>query len=65
MLRLDWSTTIEFSALFLAVTVVMVVAWWGTRTLALALFAATLLGLHRDLSAPRQRRAEAVVLSAP
>ena len=31
----------EFSALFLAVTVVMVVAWWGTRTLALALFAAT------------------------
>ena len=28
----------EFSALFLAVTVVMVVAWWGTRTLALALF---------------------------
>ena len=33
----------EFSALFLAVTVVMVVAWWGTRTLALALFAATLL----------------------
>jgi len=43
MLRLDWSTTMEFSALFLAVTVVMVVAWWGTRTLALALFAATLL----------------------
>jgi hypothetical protein len=30
----------EFSALFLAVTVVMIVAWWGTRTLALALFAA-------------------------
>jgi Family of unknown function (DUF5993) len=43
MLRLDWSTTMEFSALFLAVTVVMVVAWWGTRMLALALFAATLL----------------------
>jgi phosphatidylglycerophosphate synthase len=43
MLRLDWSTTMEFSALFLAVTVVMLVAWWGTRTLALALFAATLL----------------------
>src|SRR5262249_13920462 len=33
----------EFTALFLAVTVVMVVAWWGTRALALALFAATLL----------------------
>ena len=33
----------EFTALFLAVTVVMVAAWWGTRTLALALFAATLL----------------------
>jgi hypothetical protein len=27
--------TMEFTALFLAVTVVMVVAWWGTRTLAL------------------------------
>ncbi len=33
----------EFTALFLAVTVVMVVAWWGTRALALALFSATLL----------------------
>jgi hypothetical protein len=43
MLRLDRSTTMEFTALFLAVTVVMVVAWWGTRALALALFAATLL----------------------
>jgi hypothetical protein len=32
----------EFTALFLAVTVVMLVAWWGTRVLALALFAATL-----------------------
>jgi uncharacterized protein DUF5993 len=32
----------EFTALFLAVTVVMVVAWQGTRALALALFAATL-----------------------
>jgi hypothetical protein len=27
MLRLDWSTTMEFTALFLAITVVMVVAW--------------------------------------
>jgi Family of unknown function (DUF5993) len=33
----------EFTVLFLAVTVVMVVAWQGTRMLALALFAATLL----------------------
>src|SRR4029450_1718857 len=41
--RPNGSTTMEFTALFLAVTVVMVVAWWGTRTLALALFAATLL----------------------
>jgi hypothetical protein len=30
----------EFTALFLAVAVMMVVAWWGTRALALALFAA-------------------------
>jgi hypothetical protein len=33
----------EFTILFLAVAVVMVAVWWGTRTLALALFAATLL----------------------
>ena len=33
----------EFTALFLAVTIVMVAAWCGTRTIALALFAATLL----------------------
>lgn len=32
----------EFTALLLAVTVVMLVAWRGSRTLALALFAATL-----------------------
>ena len=32
----------EFTALFLAVTVVMLVAWWASRPLALALFAATL-----------------------
>ena len=31
-----------FTALLLAVTVVMLVAWRGSRTLALALFAATL-----------------------
>src|SRR5215467_9967100 len=43
MLSVDWSATMEFTALFLAVTVVMVAAWWGTRMLALALFAATLL----------------------
>ena len=33
----------EFTILFLAVAVVMVAALWGTRTLALALFAVTLL----------------------
>jgi len=33
----------EFTALFLAVTVVMLVAWKGTRTLALVLFGAVLL----------------------
>ena len=32
----------EFTALFLAVTIVMLVAWRGARTLALALFGATL-----------------------
>ncbi|HET7253457.1 MAG TPA: DUF5993 family protein [Xanthobacteraceae bacterium] len=32
----------EFTALFLAVTIVMLAAWRGTRTLALALFAVTL-----------------------
>jgi hypothetical protein len=32
----------EFSALFLAVTVVMLAAWLGGRTWALALFAVTL-----------------------
>ena len=32
----------EFAALFLAVTVVMVAAWTGPRALALALFAVTL-----------------------
>jgi hypothetical protein len=32
----------EFTALFLAITVVMLVAWWGSRTLALALFALAL-----------------------
>jgi Family of unknown function (DUF5993) len=33
----------EFTALFLAATIVMVAAWWGTRMLALALFGVTLL----------------------
>lgn len=33
----------EFSALFLALVVVMAVAWWGPRRLALALFAIALL----------------------
>jgi Family of unknown function (DUF5993) len=33
----------EFTALFLAVTIVMLVAWRGLRTPALALFAATLI----------------------
>ena len=33
----------EFTALFLTITVVMLVAWRGPRTLALALFALTLI----------------------
>jgi len=33
----------EFSALFLAVTIVMLVAWQGARTAALVAFAATLI----------------------
>jgi Family of unknown function (DUF5993) len=33
----------EFTALFLAITVVMLVAWLGSRTVALVLFAATLI----------------------
>jgi Family of unknown function (DUF5993) len=37
------ATTVEFTALFLAVIVVMLVAWRGPRTLAVALFAATLI----------------------
>ena len=32
----------EFTALFLAVSIAMLAAWWGTRALALALFAVTL-----------------------
>jgi Family of unknown function (DUF5993) len=42
-LSLVAATTVEFTALFLAVTMVMLVAWHGPRTLALALFAATLI----------------------
>ena len=34
----------EFTALFLAATIVMLAAWSRARTLALALFGATLLG---------------------
>ena len=34
--------TMEFTALFLAVTMVMLVAWRGSRSLALALYAAVL-----------------------
>jgi len=33
----------EFTALFLAVTIVMLVAWRGPRSLALAMFAAVML----------------------
>ena len=33
----------EFTALFLAVTVVMLAAWWGSRTLTLTLFGVTLI----------------------
>ena len=33
----------EFTALFLAVTIVLLAAWLGTRTLALVLFGATFL----------------------
>jgi Family of unknown function (DUF5993) len=33
----------EFSALFLGITVVMISAWWGSRTLTLTLFAMALI----------------------
>jgi hypothetical protein len=36
------SMPMEFTALFLAVTIVMLAAWLGPRTTALALFAVTL-----------------------
>jgi fatty acid desaturase len=42
MAFIESRTTMEFAALFLAVTIVMLAAWWGTRALALALFAVTL-----------------------
>jgi hypothetical protein len=35
--------TMEFTALFLAITIVMLVAWRGPRTAALVLFGATLI----------------------
>jgi Family of unknown function (DUF5993) len=40
---LAWERIMEFTALFLAVAIVMLVAWWGARPLALALFAVTLI----------------------
>jgi hypothetical protein len=33
----------EFTALFLGITLVMAAAWWGSRRLALALFAVALI----------------------
>jgi hypothetical protein len=33
----------EFTALFLAITITMLVAWYGSRTLALSLFAVVLI----------------------
>jgi hypothetical protein len=35
---------VEFTALFLAISIVMLVVWRGSRSLALTLFAATLAG---------------------
>jgi ABC-type proline/glycine betaine transport system permease subunit len=35
--------TMEFTVLFLAVVIVMLVAWFGSRSVALTLFAVTLL----------------------
>ena len=52
----------EFTALFLAILIVMLVAWRGSRTLALILFGARARRLGRDLSASRDRCAETVVL---
>ena len=40
---LHFGANMEFTALFLAVTVVMLLAWRGPRALALTLFAAVLL----------------------
>jgi hypothetical protein len=39
----DLGAKMEFTALFLAVTIVMIVAWRGPRSLALGLFAAVLM----------------------
>jgi Family of unknown function (DUF5993) len=41
MCVIPWSAAMEFAALFLAVTIVMLAAWFGSRTLALTLFAVT------------------------
>ena len=54
----------EFTLLFLATAVVMLVAWRGPRPLALGLFAAVLIACV-NLSASRHRYAEAVVLRNP
>jgi hypothetical protein len=40
---IDSEATMEFTALFLAATIVMLVAWRGPRSLALTLFAFTLI----------------------
>jgi uncharacterized protein DUF5993 len=38
-----WHRAMEFTALFLALVVVMAACWWGPRRLALALFAVALI----------------------
>jgi hypothetical protein len=43
MVSRESRSAMEFTLLFLAVTIVLLAAWYGTRTLALALFAATLI----------------------
>ena len=58
----EW--TMEFTALFLAVTVVMLVAWWGSRRAGARAVLRRVRRIGRDLPAPRDRRAQAVVLGA-
>jgi hypothetical protein len=52
----------EFTALFLTVTIVMLVAWRGSRSLALGLYAATLLAAVATYLHQRHRYAKTVVL---